>query len=163
MSWCHPQSDYINIIVTSGLYYCSRHPHKALQDYSTSLLLDNSVTNVMAYLHRGILYTSMKWYVHKLWYSSTTILTVWLILYFSNALYFTKIIFFLHHCSYSDAIPDFEAAIKLDNTVACFHVCLGLTYLLYSKQYQRYVTALTCCLNIPHIKQYIISTCMFVS
>ena len=41
------------------------------------------------------------------------------------------------YCSYVDAIPDFEAAIKLDNTVACFHVCLGLTYLLHSKQYQR--------------------------
>ncbi|XP_065910074.1 uncharacterized protein [Dysidea avara] len=82
-----------------------RHPHKALQDYSTSLLLDNSVNNVMAYLHRGILYTSMK--------------------------------------CYTDAIPDFEAAIKLDNTVACFHVCLGLTYLLYSKQYQRAINCFT--------------------
>ena len=47
--------------------------------------------------------------------------------------------YLLHYCSYTDAIPDFEAAIKLDNTVACFHVCLGLTYLLYSKQYQRYI------------------------
>ena len=43
------------------------------------------------------------------------------------------------HYSYIDAIPDFEAAIKLDHTVACFHVCLGLTYLLHSKQYQRYI------------------------
>ena len=39
--------------------------------------------------------------------------------------------------SYTDAIPDFEAAIKLDGTIACFHVCLGLTYLLHSKQYQK--------------------------
>ena len=89
---------------------------------------------------------------------------------FQNAFYLTKIVYFFlqlfHHYSYTDAIPDFEAAIKLDNTVACFHVCLGLTYLLYSKQYQRYVTAVTFCLNITdkdYIKQSYLHVCIFVS
>ncbi|KAK3699161.1 hypothetical protein QZH41_011884 [Actinostola sp. cb2023] len=35
-------------------------PRRALQDLSVSLLLDSSVDNVNAYLHRGILYTDLK-------------------------------------------------------------------------------------------------------
>ena len=38
-------------------------PKQALRDLSVSLLLDDSAANVSAYLHRGILYTLMKWLV----------------------------------------------------------------------------------------------------
>ena len=41
----------------------SREPNQALRDFSTSLLLDDSPSNVQAYIHRGILYTQMKWYL----------------------------------------------------------------------------------------------------
>ena len=36
-------------------------PEQALKDLSVSLLLDDSVANVSAYVHRGVLYTQMKW------------------------------------------------------------------------------------------------------
>ena len=36
-------------------------PEQALRDLSISLLLDDSVANVSAYVHRGVLYTQMKW------------------------------------------------------------------------------------------------------
>ena len=36
-------------------------PEQALRDLSVSLLLDDSVANVSAYVHRGVLYTQMKW------------------------------------------------------------------------------------------------------
>ena len=39
------------------------HPKKALQDLSVSLLLDDSDDNVLAYLHRGILYNDIGKYV----------------------------------------------------------------------------------------------------
>ena len=35
------------------------HPKKALKDFSTSLLLNDSRKNIAAYLHRGILYAEM--------------------------------------------------------------------------------------------------------
>ena len=38
-------------------------PEQALRDLSVSLLLDDSVANVSAYVHRGVLYTRMKWLV----------------------------------------------------------------------------------------------------
>ena len=60
----------------------------------------------------------------------------WISVYM-NTLMVVKIFSIFVFYSYTDAIPDFEAAIKLDGTIACFHVCLGLTYLLHSKQYQK--------------------------
>ncbi len=36
-------------------------PKQALQDFSVSLLLDDSVTNVQAFVHRGVLYTQLTW------------------------------------------------------------------------------------------------------
>ena len=43
--------------------FSSHEPKQALRDYSISLLLDDSASNVQAYVHRGVLYTQMKWYV----------------------------------------------------------------------------------------------------
>ncbi|XP_064400384.1 uncharacterized protein LOC135346636 isoform X3 [Halichondria panicea] len=37
-------------------------PKQALQDFSVSLLLDDSVTNVQAFVHRGVLYTQLTCY-----------------------------------------------------------------------------------------------------
>lgn len=38
--------------------------HKqALKDFSISLLLNHSVSNIHAFVHRGVLYTEMKWLV----------------------------------------------------------------------------------------------------
>ena len=38
------------------------HPAQALRDLSVSLLLDDSVANVSARLHRGVVYAQMKWF-----------------------------------------------------------------------------------------------------
>lgn len=38
-------------------------PKQALKDFSVSLLLDDSVANVHTFIHRGVLYTQLKWYV----------------------------------------------------------------------------------------------------
>ena len=37
-------------------------PKQALKDFSISLLLNDSVTNIDAFVHRGVLYTQLKWY-----------------------------------------------------------------------------------------------------
>ena len=44
-------------------------PEQSLQDLSVSLLLDDSVANVSAYIHRGVLYTQMKWSVKLMIFS----------------------------------------------------------------------------------------------
>jgi hypothetical protein len=38
-------------------------PQQALKDFSISLLLNDSVTNIDAFVHRGVLYTQLKWWV----------------------------------------------------------------------------------------------------
>lgn len=40
-------------------------PWMALKDFSVSLLLDDSVTNVNSFIHRGVLYTQLHWSVHN--------------------------------------------------------------------------------------------------
>ena len=46
-------------VSTSSFDRC--HPLKALQDMSTSILLDSSARNVLAFFHRGIVYTQLNW------------------------------------------------------------------------------------------------------
>ena len=41
-------------------YYLLRlHPKRALQDFSVSLMIDDSEENLLSYLHRGILYNEI--------------------------------------------------------------------------------------------------------
>ena len=35
------------------------HPRRALHDYSVSLMINDTESNVSSYLHRGILYNAM--------------------------------------------------------------------------------------------------------
>ena len=51
--------------VTSCRIIFRLHPKKALQDFSISLLLDDSDDNVLAHLHRGILYNDIGKWVYK--------------------------------------------------------------------------------------------------
>ncbi|XP_070553805.1 uncharacterized protein [Ptychodera flava] len=81
------------------------HPKKALQDFSVSILLDDSQENVLAYLHRGILYMDME--------------------------------------RYEDAISDFEEVIKLDRSVACPHLNLGLIYMIRMENYPKAIACFT--------------------
>eukprot|EP00118_Oscarella_pearsei_P015724 m.143590 g.143590 ORF g.143590 m.143590 type:complete len:1883 (+) comp38394_c1_seq23:49-5697(+) len=74
-------------------------PQKALKDLSVSLLLDNSAKNVLAYFHRGILYTDMK--------------------------------------QFMEAIPDFEACVKLNRSIPGAHVNLGLICMQHLNDYER--------------------------
>lgn len=41
------------------LLFVRAHPQRALQDFSMSLLIEDSVENIMSYLHRGILYNAL--------------------------------------------------------------------------------------------------------
>ncbi len=44
---------------TTTLYFGRSHPRRALQDFSVSLLLDQSHDNIKAYLHRGVVYNEI--------------------------------------------------------------------------------------------------------
>ncbi len=48
-------------------------PWRALKDFSVSLLLDDSVTNVNSFIHRGVLYTQLQWsgIVSIIWFNNT--------------------------------------------------------------------------------------------
>nr|CAB3260730.1 uncharacterized protein LOC100175887 [Phallusia mammillata] len=72
-------------------------PNKALQDLSVSLLLDDSEQNVLALLHRGILYSELK--------------------------------------KYQEAMADFEQTLRLDHSLACAHVNIGLIHLQVTDNY----------------------------
>ncbi|CAK8677862.1 unnamed protein product [Clavelina lepadiformis] len=80
-------------------------PNKALQDLSTSFLLDNSEKNVLAVLHRGILYSELK--------------------------------------KYQEAMADFEQTLRLDLSMACAHVNIGLIHLQVTGNYWEAVKRFT--------------------
>ncbi|XP_048585429.1 uncharacterized protein LOC5512045 isoform X2 [Nematostella vectensis] len=86
------------------------HPRRALQDFSVSLLLDDSEENVMAFMHRGILYTDLK--------------------------------------RWEDAIPDFEAAIRLDPSLASAYVNIGLIYIIKHSNYQKAIRQYTSAIRV---------------
>ena len=54
---------YYFIFISRLNYYpyfiCRINPEMALQDFSVSLLIDDSVDNILCYLHRGLLYEEM--------------------------------------------------------------------------------------------------------
>ena len=41
----------------------SADPGRSLMDFSVSILLDNSKNNSLSYLHRGVMYTKLRWFV----------------------------------------------------------------------------------------------------
>ncbi|XP_064609394.1 LOW QUALITY PROTEIN: uncharacterized protein LOC135473473 [Liolophura sinensis] len=86
------------------------HPQRALQDFSMSLLIEDSVENIMTYLHRGILYNAMD--------------------------------------KPEDAIPDFEALLKLDNDISVAHINLGLIYMKKFEDYSRAIKKFTAAIKV---------------
>ena len=78
-------------------------------DFSISILLDSSKNNSLAYLHRGVIYTVLKWYIILL------LSLVSLLLYF---LY-----------SYDEALSDFVTATHLSPHLASAHTNAGLVLL----------------------------------
>nr|XP_009860033.2 uncharacterized protein LOC100175887 [Ciona intestinalis] len=72
-------------------------PDRALQDLSISFLLDDTEQNVLALLHRGILYSELK--------------------------------------KYQEAMADFEQTLRLDHSMACAHVNIGLIHLQVTDNY----------------------------
>ncbi|ELT94016.1 hypothetical protein CAPTEDRAFT_222812 [Capitella teleta] len=95
------------------------HPKKALQDLSVSLMLDDGDSNILAFLHRGILYNEI--------------------------------------CKHEDAIPDFEAVLKLDKDCACAHVNLGLIFMQKMNNYHRAVKKFSAAIKSDptYVKAYI--------
>ena len=41
----------------------SADPGRSLMDFSVSILLDSSKNNSLSYLHRGVMYTKLRWFV----------------------------------------------------------------------------------------------------
>lgn len=95
------------------------HPKRALQDFSVSLLINDSEENIMSYLHRGILYNSQG--------------------------------------RPEDAIPDFEAVLKLNKDIACAHVNLGLIYMTKHLNYHRAIKKFTSAIKVDptYVRAYI--------
>ncbi|XP_028413242.1 uncharacterized protein LOC114536089 isoform X2 [Dendronephthya gigantea] len=101
------------------------NPQKAIQDLSVSLLLDSSVDNVNAFLHRGIIYTDL-----KRWDEA--------VCDFEFALRLDKCIACAHvniglimitkHESYGRAIKRFSAAVRVDPTYVRGYVCRAEAY-----------------------------------
>ena len=54
------REEVLKVVTSRAVVFIFRlHPKKALQDFSISLLLDDSDDNVLAHLHRGILYNDI--------------------------------------------------------------------------------------------------------
>ena len=56
-------------------------------------------------------------------------------------------LFYGCHFRHEDAIPDFEAVLRLDSQMACAHVNLGLIYMLKSENYHRWELRHHCCIQ----------------
>ncbi|KAK7097844.1 uncharacterized protein [Littorina saxatilis] len=95
------------------------HPKRALQDYSVSLLINDSEDNIMSYLHRGILYNAQG--------------------------------------RPEDAIPDFEAVLKLNKDIACAHVNLGLIFMTKYMNHHRAIKKFTSAIKVDptYVRAYV--------
>ncbi|XP_046576439.1 LOW QUALITY PROTEIN: uncharacterized protein LOC124284394 [Haliotis rubra] len=101
------------------------HPKRALQDYSMSLLINDTEENIMSYLHRGILYSAMGKAEDA-------------IPDFESVLKLNKdvacahvnlgLIFMKKYENYHRAIKKFTSAIKVEPTYIRAYVCRGEAY-----------------------------------
>ncbi|XP_012943224.1 uncharacterized protein LOC101857057 [Aplysia californica] len=101
------------------------HPKRALQDYSVSLLLNDSEENVMSYLHRGILYNTLGKPEDAIPdFESVLKLNKEIAAAHVNLglIYMTK------HLNYHRAIKKFSSAIKVDPTYVRAYVCRAEAY-----------------------------------
>jgi tetratricopeptide (TPR) repeat protein len=108
-----------------GCLLRKENPHKALEDLSISLLIDNSVNNVMAYLHRGIVYTDLKKFDEAIPDFQTCIQLDKSIPCAHTSL---GLVLMQHLSQYQRAVQCFSNAIKANPTYVRGYVCRGDAY-----------------------------------
>ncbi|XP_078515478.1 tetratricopeptide repeat protein 6 isoform X2 [Lissotriton helveticus] len=101
------------------------HPQRALQDFSTSVLINDGFENLNSFLHRGILYTDL-----SLWDEAICDFESVLELDRTMAMAYVNIglICLLHQDNYYKAIRQFSAAIQVDPTSTRAYLCRAQTY-----------------------------------
>ncbi|XP_059812571.1 uncharacterized protein ttc6 [Hypanus sabinus] len=96
------------------------HPHKALQDFSVSVLINNDIENLNSFLHRGILYTELSQWKAAIWDFNY-------VLKLDRAVCLAHInlglIFLLQTNHYYEAICRFTDALKVEPTSTKAYVC----------------------------------------
>ncbi|XP_069772876.1 uncharacterized protein ttc6 isoform X2 [Narcine bancroftii] len=96
------------------------HPHKALQDLSVSVLINNDIENLNSFLQRGILYTDLsQWQAAKWDFENVLKLDRAVCLAHINL----GLIFLLNMDHYYEAIRRFTDALKVDPTSTKAYVC----------------------------------------
>ncbi|XP_007891557.2 uncharacterized protein LOC103178545 [Callorhinchus milii] len=95
-------------------------PHKAIQDFSVSVLINNEIENLDTFLFRGILYTQLNLWPEAIFDFET-------VLRLDSAISVAHVnlglIFLLKMNQYFEAIRRFTNAIKVDPTYARAYVC----------------------------------------
>uniref|UniRef100_F7B7F4 Tetratricopeptide repeat domain 6 n=1 Tax=Ornithorhynchus anatinus TaxID=9258 RepID=F7B7F4_ORNAN len=101
------------------------NPHKALQDFSVSVLINDGYENLGAFLHRGILYTYLKmWTLAICDFQNVLDLDRGVSVAFINI----GLIFFLHLSDNFEAIRQFSEAIKVDPQGIRSYICRAEAY-----------------------------------
>ncbi|XP_078005306.1 tetratricopeptide repeat protein 6 [Phascolarctos cinereus] len=101
------------------------NPHKSLQDFSVSVLINDHIENLLAFLHRGILYAEMNfWGLAVADFESVLELDRNISFAFINI----GIIYLLHMDKYFEAIQQFTEAIRIDPLYIQSYLCRAQTY-----------------------------------
>ncbi|XP_040598979.1 tetratricopeptide repeat protein 6 [Mesocricetus auratus] len=100
-------------------------PHRALQDYSTSVLINDGYDNLNCFLHRGILYADLKLWMLAIYDFETVIsLERTAISAYINI----GLIYLLHLDNYTEAFWRFSEAIRVDPLYIQSYICRAETY-----------------------------------
>ncbi|EDV25303.1 uncharacterized protein TRIADDRAFT_24608, partial [Trichoplax adhaerens] len=121
----HFNPDDATIFYHRGCILRRSHPKMALQDLSTSILLDDSYDNVLAYAHRGIIYASMKrWPEAVSDFEAAVKLDKTIVLAHVNL----GVIYMRQKHDYTNAIRRLTSAIRIDPTYVRAYVCRAEAY-----------------------------------
>ncbi|XP_043405341.1 tetratricopeptide repeat protein 6 isoform X1 [Chelonia mydas] len=100
-------------------------PKRALQDFSVSVLLNDSYENLSSFIHRGILYTEQcQWSLAVCDFESALALDSGIVLAYINI----GLILLLHLEHYYEAIRQFSKAIEVDPTNISAYICRAQAY-----------------------------------
>ncbi|KAM5235483.1 tetratricopeptide repeat protein 6 [Ctenodactylus gundi] len=101
------------------------NPLRALQDYSTSVLINDSYENVSCFLHRGILYAHLKfWFLAICDFETVIALERTFTLAYINI----GLIHMLYLENYTEAICQFSEAIRFDPLCIQSYICKAEAY-----------------------------------
>ncbi|XP_056666978.1 tetratricopeptide repeat protein 6 isoform X1 [Monodelphis domestica] len=108
-----------------GCIFRKSNPNKALQDFSISVLINDTLENILSFLHRGILYAEMSsWGLAIADFES--------VLNLDRKIAFAHIniglIYMLHLDKYFEAIYEFTEAIRVDPLCIQSYLCRAQTY-----------------------------------